>query len=105
LEIHEFYKRIENYDLNALYENKDYINLAFVLGFMDYICNMRSLLRKPQNFIKFENFKLEEPWYQKGMDIYISVTRDCDFKKEFYDKAIPEFKKRNVIIVDVDEAV
>ncbi|MCC8081409.1 MAG: helix-turn-helix transcriptional regulator [Lachnospiraceae bacterium] len=76
----------------------------YMLAMLDYLCRENGI-PKCTNYNEYRCYKLEKPIYPMDIEL-MSIRKNTDkYKREAEEKAIPEFRKYNLMEVEVRDAV
>ncbi len=99
--IESFIKEI-NKNIEWYFSKKWNEEAFYSLAFLDYACRIN---KKPINnkYDKYRLLKLDEVNYPKSILLISKLKKDKNLLQELFDQSIPEFKKFNIVELDVNQ--
>ncbi len=88
----------------TFYEREWFSETLYMVGMIDYL-SKRNDIPLYNGFDWFRTTKLDHIIYPPDVYLRYKLTGDENILKESFEKSIPEFKRFNIVEVDVDDVV
>lgn len=87
---------LQERQIDHLYNKGWYLEAFYLLAMVDYLCRENSLPVCAE-YKNLRTQKLADPVFPKGILLQASLLKDDQIKQHCFEKAIPEFKRFNII--------
>lgn len=95
---------IESEEIRFFYDRKWYRESLYLLAMLDYLSRVNDV-PLCEEYDDIRKCKLEKPLYPASIRVMSTVMKDESVLKESFDKAIPEFKRFNIVENEVRNVV
>ena len=95
---------LESEDIRIYFDRKWYPESLYLLAMIDYLSRINDV-PLCEEYDDIRKCKLEKPLYPAGIRVMSTVMKDESVLKESFDKAIPEFKRFNIVENEVRNVV
>lgn len=88
-------------DISRFFVQKNYAEAFYLLAMVDYLSNKHNV----PLYNKFNNMrtmKLSEVVYPQDIELLALLNNSDEVKRDAWEKAIPEFKRHNIVENDIE---